>query len=411
MVKKYCSMPIRVEKAYLADVEVIDPTTKEKQIVQRKRIAGVASDDKLDWYRERFSEEALQDMVTASKEKKPLKPTEGKVELFETHRETFGFGYIIDGSLERNLDNVSTEYHFVAELKEGYQQGVELWTDIKNNQIDKQLSVGGYIPDWENDYDFETDTFVNEDGQSIEIEVGVIKRFELEHIAVTPPDGAANPRTHFSATKGKVGYAEGAVYKSAMDDKFQKSFIKDKVVNSEETKGFFKDLKQMFKSMFTELKDDVKLEREEQMTKLEKGKKMVGDVKSFIEEHKEDFTDEVMKELGISFKVEPEGDPEPTPEYVVKDRLDEVVGDFESKLEEVKKSIPEPVTIPEIPEDQKEAVEALKELVTKLETRIKGLEDAVPEVPVEEPAADPDEEPEVNKDKNEDLDPKTAVWG
>ncbi len=373
MERKYCSFPVRVTKAWE------DPVTK------KKRIAGVASDDKLDWYRERFSVEALNDMVADSKSRKALKPEEGLVDIFETHWETFGFGYVVDGKLERNLDNNSTEYHFEAELKDGWPQGMELWEDIKTKRVDKQLSVGGWIPNWETDYEYETDTFTDDEGNELEVTVGVIKRFKLEHIATTPPDMAANPRTHFTSTKSKdtVGYTNGAVYKSANDDGYQKRFAA--LVNKgEDTEKQNKNFLDGLKKVMREVVDEVFGEREDKrMTRIEKATKFAEDLRKLMEESPADFTPEVMKSLGITFGEAPT--PEPTvvgiTEEVLKSKVDGVVAEIEAKLEEIKKSIPtmpEAPVVPKIEDVTKAVQEALAPELAAIGDRLKAIENATP---------------------------------
>ena len=371
MERKYCSFPVRVTKAWE------DPITK------KKRIAGVASDDKLDWYRERFAVDALNDMVIASKSKKALKPEEGLVDIFETHWETFGFGYVVDGALERNLANNSTEYHFEAEMKDGWPQGAELWEDVKAGRTDKQLSVGGWIPNWKTDYEVVMDTFMDDLGNEMKVDVGVIKRFILEHIATTPSDMAANPRTHFTTAKSKdVGYTNGAVYKSANDDGYQKRFAA--LVNKgEDTEKQNKNFLEGLKKVMREVVDEVFGEREDKrMTRIEKATKFAEDLRKLMEESPADFTPEVMKSLGITFGEAPT--PEPVvgiTEEVLKSKVDGVVADIEAKLEEIKKSIP---TLPEAPvvpkiEDVTKAVqEALAPELAAIGDRLKAIEDATP---------------------------------
>jgi hypothetical protein len=364
MQRKYCSIPVTVTKAWTVN--------------GRKHIAGVASDDKLDWYIERFSLEALNDMVMASKQKKALKPEEGLVDLLETHRETFGFGYVIDGKLERNLENNSTEYRFEAELKEGWPQGEELYKDIAERKIDKQLSVGGYIPDWENDYEYVEDTFVNEEGDAVAITVGVIKRFVLEHIAITPPDGAANPRTRFESAKGKVGFEQGAVYKSANDENYQKRFVHKNEGQELDSKEYWTK----FKSLMNEIVLDVFGERGEQMTKLEKAKKMAEDYRKYIEDNKEDFSDvEVMKGLNISFVKEEVETPavvgmtSESVAEIVKSRVEELIVEIDNRIEVVKGLIPILPEMPVIPEDKTVEIESLKAKLEAFEVRLKAIED------------------------------------
>ena len=371
MERKYCSFPVRVTKAWE------DPITK------KKRIAGVASDDKLDWYRERFAVDALNDMVIASKSKKALKPEEGLVDIFETHWETFGFGYVVDGALERNLANNSTEYHFEAEMKDGWPQGAELWEDVKAGRTDKQLSVGGWIPNWKTDYEVVMDTFMDDLGNEMKVDVGVIKRFILEHIATTPSDMAANPRTHFTTAKSKdVGYTNGAVYKSANDEGYQKRFAA--LVNKgEDTEKSNKNFLEGLKKVMREVVDEVFGEREDKrMTRIEKATKFAEDLRKLMEESPADFTPEVMKSLGITFGEAPA--PEPVvgiTEEVLKSKVDGVVADIEAKLEEIKKSIPimpEAPVVPKIEDVTKAVQEALAPELAAIGDRLKAIEDATP---------------------------------
>lgn len=394
MKAKYCSFPVTVTKAW------VDPTTN------KKRISGVASDDKLDHYRERFAIEALNDMVRDSKAKKPLKPEEGLVDLLETHRETFGFGYVVDGRLERNMELNSTEYHFEGELKDGWPQGEELWEDIRTKRVDKQLSVGGWIPDWDKDYEIVNDTFVDDDGNEIQVSVGVIKRFKLEHIATTPPDGAANPRTRFETAKDK-GYQHGYIYKSAMDSELQKRFVEDDKGN------FLTNMKSLFKEVMLEVFG----EREDKgMDRVEKAKAQVDELRKFIEENKGDFTEEVMKSLGISFVTE---DTETPPESVSKEEFDEFTTSVETSIEEVRKAIP---TMPEIPEVPKvedivtEVRKALEEELAKfegIEARLKAIEEKAPDghdEPDQREKDNQDDDVEDSDNSNDEVPEELRVW-
>lgn len=371
MERKYCSFPVHITKAW------VDPQTK------KKRIAGVASDDKLDQYRERFAVEALNDMVTVSKEKKALKPEEGLADILETHYETFGFGYVVNGWLEKNMENNSTEYHFEAELKDNWPQGDELWNDIKEKKVDKQLSVGGLIPDWENDYGYEEDTFTDEEGTEVKTTVGVIKRFKLEHISVTPFERAANPRTHFTSAKS-LGFKAGAVYKSAMDEGYQKRIGSVNVTpDSEpvsvvkENESVIKNFIDNFRSIAKEVVLEVFGEREDiRMNKVEKAKGQADELRKFITENPEDFTEEVIKSLGVSFVTD-----EPKPEESFKSQLEAFEVSIKAQIEEVKKSIPEMPTMPDVPkaEDIAKAVQdTFTTEIGKIDERLKAIETATP---------------------------------
>lgn len=392
MEKKLACFPVRVTKAY------VDPSTG-KRIIE-----AIASDDRLDYYRERFAKEALASMVLASKERKTLKPDEGKVELQETHRESFAFGFTVDGELVTNDETGATEYKAIMALKDGWPQGDELFKDIVENKVDKQLSVGGYVPDWKTGYGYEVDTFTAEDGSEIEVTVGIIKEFVLEHIAVTPPDGAANPRTQFLTAKdAPLGFQGGYVFRS-VEGGFRE-------YGSEPT-GSFKDCLGDIVKLVKDAVKEVFAEKEaDRMTNLEKAKKMKEDFQKLIEGNPEEFTDEVIKSLGVVFGEVSEGD---VPEFVEKGVLEEVETRLKDEIEEVRKAIPtipDFPEIPEIPEDQSEKVKALEALVSDLETRLKALEDASTGEAETTPTPEEEEEDEedTNKAKSKGDEPY-SVW-
>ena len=404
--RKYCSFPVKATKAYVDDAGM-------------KHVVAIASDTGLDWYLERFAEMAIDDMVMYSRQRKANKPEEGLVDLRETHWDTFGIGFADDGEKVVSEKTDLHSYRVDLALKPNVWQADELYNDVKRGVVDKQLSVGGYIPNWDTDYEVVRETFENDGGEEVEVSVGVIKRFMLEHIAVTPPEGAANPRTEFEFAKGKPDvYKNGYVYKSAMDKNYQKRFENDSQPTAEDKAqkdSFLKSAITELKSVVREVFGEVLLEREEQMTKVEKGKKLVEDLRSMIEDSPEDFTEEIVKSLGISFVTdseEPEVEvmTEEKVQSVVKTRLDTLSEDFEAKIEEVRKSIP---TIPEIPEDQSEKVKSLEEKITELETRLKAIENEAP-APQDEPGQTGDVEDEDvdsgEEDSGEELPEDIKMW-
>jgi hypothetical protein len=403
--RKYCNFNVRVTKAYVDDETGL------------KHIEAIASDTGIDWYMERFSERAIDDMVMYSRQRKEKKPNEGLVDLRETHWDTFGIGFADDGEKIDNPKTSLPSFKVNLALKSGVWQADELYDDVKNNVADKQLSVGGYIPDWETDYDYENETFTNDDGEEIEVTVGVIKRFILEHIAVTPPDGAANPRTEFLSAKSKDpnAYKYGYVYRSAMSPEYQKKFAGEEPVEESNRESFIKGIVGEVKSIVKEVFTETMFEREEQMKVVEKGKKLVEDLKKLVEENPEDFAD-IAKSLGVSFVSESEEEHETLTEEkvqsVVKTKLDSITEEFEAKLEEVRKSIPEMPEIPEIPEDKSEVIKSLEEKVAELETRLKAIEEQAPETQDEPEQHDnEDEETEVEDEVTEpDPDDDLAAW-
>lgn len=375
--RKYCSFGVRVTKAYVDDVTGL------------KRLEAIASDTGLDWYRERFAEKAIDDMVMFSRQTKVKKPNEGIVDLQTDHWQTFAIGYSVDGEKVEGEDGIQS-YKTTLELKAEPWEANELYKDVKDGVVDKQLSVGGYIPDWEKDYETVEETFVNEDGDEVKVMVGVIKRFVLEHIAVTPPDGAANPRTEFLTAKSKLDntnvYEGGSIYKSANDAAYQKRFA-DKVSkenNSEEINS--PEFWSKFKSIFETVVNDVFKggEREGRMTKLEKAKKMAEDFKKFVEDNVEEINgEEVLKDLSVTFGEQEElevleGLTEENVVEIVKAKLDEAIVDIDSKIAEVTKSIPVLPEAPVIPEDKTEEIETLKTKLAELDARLKAIEEETP---------------------------------
>ena len=205
MPRKYCEFPVQITRAYR---EVTRDGTKG-----RPHVVAIASDNSIDSYEEYFAESALEDMVTYSKMRKDTKKNEGVVELRETHNSTFAIGWAEDAWLERNSKSGNIEYHVDIALKEEYPAANELYNDIKEGIVDKQLSVGGWV-DWDSDegaFEFEERLETNADGEEEMIIVGRINRFILEHIATTLPGWAANSNTAFLS----------AVVKSSLNTDFQ----------------------------------------------------------------------------------------------------------------------------------------------------------------------------------------------
>jgi len=413
--RRYCTFNFRIPttKAYIDDSTGL------------KHITAVASDTGIDWYRERFAEAAIDDMVYASRQTKKRKPSEGLVDLQVDHWATFAIGFATDGEKVADPSTGLKSYKVDFALKNGPWEGEELYSEIKNGEIDKQLSVGGYIPDWEKDYEVVSETFENDDGDEVEVQVGIIKRFVLEHVAVTPPDGAANPRTEFLTAKDKNInlYENGSVYKSANDANYQKRFEtvpineKNKTEGTEEDDNFIKGKFSELKSMFKEVVNEVFGEREDSMNKVEKAKKLVSEFKEMIEKNPEDFTEEVVKSLGVTFVEETEGEtPESITEEhvqsVVKDKLDAVVEEWEKKLKAVEDSIPELPEAPVIPEDQSEKVKSLEEKIEDLEKRLKAVETEDPgsQNEHENTEDNDDDNEEDNTNEEDNLPPELRAW-
>lgn len=395
--KKFCSFPVRVTKAY------IDSETG------LKTIEAIASDTGLDYYEERFSTKSIDDMVYASRQKKELKPEEGLVGLQESHWEVFEIGFAVDAEKVEDAENGLQEYKVKLALKDNWKAD-ELYEDVKNGRIDKQLSVGGVIPDWDNDYEVVDEVFTNKDNEEVTIQVGVIKRFELEHIAVTSPNGAANPRARFETAKSKdLGFENGSIYKSANSEAYQARFNKAKPVNEDNEKNL-KSMINEFTKVVKEVVTEVFGERKEvEVKNVEKAKKMLEDFKKFIEDNSEELNEEVVKGLGINFVSEEDED---TPEIaeVIKAKLDEYTIELDEKLKAITESIPEVPEAPEIPEDNSEKVKALEDLVAAMDVRLKAIEDETPESQVEVETVVEEEEEVIEEEETEDSHPENAPW-
>jgi hypothetical protein len=202
--------PLRVSKAY---------TDKDGL----KHVIGVASDNRLDHYKEYFALSALEDMVKAARSTKPNKPEEGLVDLMETHYETFGFGYAVDGWINKNPEADSFEFWVDFALRPDAWPGNVLYDEVKNKQNVKQLSVGGYIED-EDDIVFEDVEFEDDEGNVVEMRVTRLEHIVLEHVATTPEGWAANPRTRFEGTEKSVkgNSMIKSIFKSLSSDSVQK---------------------------------------------------------------------------------------------------------------------------------------------------------------------------------------------
>lgn len=205
-VRKF-EFPISVQKAYIGDDGL-------------KHVIAVASDNKLDLYQEYFALSALEDMVNAANSTKPNKPSEGLVDLMETHYETFSFGYAVKGWLNRNPIKETFEFWVDFALRKNAWQGDLLYEEVKNGENVKQLSVGGYIED-DDDIVFETEEFEDDEGNTIEMTVVRLEHIVLEHVATTPEGWAANPRTRFEDV-GKSTHMIKNIYKSLGDDGMQR---------------------------------------------------------------------------------------------------------------------------------------------------------------------------------------------
>lgn len=191
-------------KIILKNSEIIDPSRISFnfpiEIVKARKSDGeyyvdfIASDTDIDLHNERFTENAINDMVKYSKE---------GVELLKTHYEPFSMGVTVDGEVvDEGLDAISglniLEYKGTALLDMNYRESQILWNDIDKGKNKRQLSVGGYIL-WEEEdaVEWEEREVQVSEKKKITLYILALNKFFLEHVAVTRYQGAANPRTGF----------------------------------------------------------------------------------------------------------------------------------------------------------------------------------------------------------------------
>jgi hypothetical protein len=152
-------------------------------------VRAIASDDKLDLQRDRMGIKALQKMVAAAK---------AGVPLLETHRSVFEFGKTVGGEL-KEMEEGGRKFHQFAvelELDGDFPQGRKLFKEIASGSCKKQLSIGGKL------------NLKNRDAVSVEMTASGLARtindLELDHIASTRENQAANPRTSFTEAVSKA---------------------------------------------------------------------------------------------------------------------------------------------------------------------------------------------------------------
>jgi hypothetical protein len=191
MIRRF-SFPVEVQKSKCSVITKADGT-------REATIVAVASSDTLDSYWEYFAVSALNDMVSYARSRDSHKPEEGLVKLREFHQATFDIGTVTDGYMVTNSETKAVEFWIVIKLKLNFPAAVELLDDILAGVITKQLSVGGWI-DYaasEDAYEVEWRKFISGDHDEVDLLVGRINRFILEHVAVTLQGFAANDDTRF----------------------------------------------------------------------------------------------------------------------------------------------------------------------------------------------------------------------
>ncbi len=145
----------------------------------KMHVIGVASDTSVDQQGDRMSERALRAMVRQARD--------NKLPLLETHRSTFAFGKTSDANL---VDNGTTKQFVVDfELFEDFPQAKSLFREVLKGEKDKQLSIGGRL----NLNNPKAIRFEDTKAGTVRI----IEDLELDHIATTRRNHAANENTEF----------------------------------------------------------------------------------------------------------------------------------------------------------------------------------------------------------------------
>lgn len=160
---------------------VVPFTLQKVQQVSDERgiyITLLASDNEIDAQNDRMDIAVLKQFAEDAKK--------GKVKLRRSHYDSFFIATSTDGELVQTPDGrVQLYITFKAEEVGGtyYPEILHLLKLFKTQgTVPMQASVGGWITDYET---------VVHNGRLVRI----IKKAELEHVALTPPDGAVNPRT------------------------------------------------------------------------------------------------------------------------------------------------------------------------------------------------------------------------
>jgi hypothetical protein len=152
-------------------------------------VRAVASDDRLDLQRDRMGNHALQKMVEAARKGVPF---------FETHRSVFEFGRTVDGAITEKDEGGKKIRQFVVdvELDGDFPQARKLFKEVAGGLCKRQLSIGGKL------------NLKNRDAVSVEMTPSGLARtindLELDHIASTRENQAANPRTSFTEAVAKA---------------------------------------------------------------------------------------------------------------------------------------------------------------------------------------------------------------
>ena len=193
----------------------------------RMHVVGVASDTLIDRAGDRMTREAINRMAEQL--------TRENIDLLDNHRSTFGFGFsdqaqAVDTTIEEGEFKGQQVTELIVDfvLKEGYPQAQDLFKEVSEGLVTKQMSIGGTLnTNNPNAIDFKV-----EDGRRVRLLNDVI----LDHIATTRKDKAAVPRTRFISAiiKDIFGLQEQT------EDEGVQTFARDQTISEKIAEGLQK---------------------------------------------------------------------------------------------------------------------------------------------------------------------------
>ena len=150
----------------------------------KMHVTAIVSDSLTDLDNDQMSYKALQGMVEQFKK---------GVDLIDNHRSTFGFGRTVDANLIMDKDKNGQAFWKVmvdVELDNDSYEAKTLYNEVSSGTCKKQLSIGGTVPHKEKDA---LGVTFDKGGRMVR----QVNKVELDHLACTRKDMAANPRTSF----------------------------------------------------------------------------------------------------------------------------------------------------------------------------------------------------------------------
>ena len=152
----------------------------------RMHVTAIASDSQTDLEGDAMSRPALESMVQQFKK---------GVDLIDNHRSTFAFVRTIDAQLiteKGQTGDICWKVLVDIELDDSYPEARALFREVQENRCNKQLSIGGSVPHTEKGA---LGVSLDKSGKMIRS----VNKVNLDHLACTRKDMAANPRTGFLA--------------------------------------------------------------------------------------------------------------------------------------------------------------------------------------------------------------------